>query len=128
MADNKKKKILLVDDDEIQLAIAKKILDSDYIRTITAKSGMEALQLIYKGLIPALVLLDILMPDMDGWVTYHRLKAITVLQSIPIAFITSITEENAIKKAYDLGVSDYITKPYSRNDLLNRVHKILEEN
>jgi putative two-component system response regulator len=120
------KKILVIDDDQTHLAFAKAILNSDY-RVSTANSGTEALQLIYKGFIPDMVLLDILMPEMDGWETYHRLKAITVLQSIPIAFITSVTEEEAVKKAHDLGASDFITKPYSRNDLISRMNKILEK-
>jgi putative two-component system response regulator len=125
---NEMKKILLVDDDEMQLEIAKGYLDSDYRNVITAKSGREALQLIYKGLIPDLILLDILMPDIDGWETYNRLKAITVLTSTPIAFMTSVTEEEAVKRAYELGVSDFIIKPYSRYDLSSRVNKMLEEN
>jgi putative two-component system response regulator len=123
---NQNKKLLIVDDDEIHLAFVRSILDSDY-KISTAISGKEALQLIYKGFIPDLVLLDILMPEMDGWETYHRLKAISVLQSIPMAFLTTVIEEEAVKKAYALGASDFITKPCSHNDLLGRVKKILEE-
>jgi putative two-component system response regulator len=67
-----------------------------------------------------------MMPEMDGWETYHRLKAITFLQSIPMAFLTAVTEEESLKKARDLGVTDFITKPCSRNDLISRVNKMLE--
>jgi putative two-component system response regulator len=119
------KKILIIDDDEIHLTFVKSILNTGYIIS-AAKSGKEALQLIYKGFIPDLVLLDILMPEMDGWETYHRLKAIAFLQSIPIAFLTTVTEEEAVEKAHDLGASDFITKPCSRNDLISRVNKLLE--
>ena len=120
------KKILMIDDDEIQLAIAQSVLRSDY-QISMANSGQEGLQLIYKGLIPDLILLDIMMPGMDGWETFRRIKAITILHSIPIAFITSISEEDSIKRANELGASDYITKPYSSDDLLSRVSKILEK-
>jgi putative two-component system response regulator len=119
------KKILVIDDDEIHLTYVKGILNTGYIIS-AAKSGKEALQLIYNGFIPDLVLLDLLMPEMDGWETYHRLKAIAFLQSIPIAFLTAVTEEEAVKKAHDLGVSDFITKPCSRDDLLGRIDKLLE--
>jgi putative two-component system response regulator len=119
------KKILIIDDDEIHLTYVKGILKTGYIIS-AAKSGKEALQIIYKGFIPDLVLLDILMPEMDGWETYHRLKAIAFLQSIPIAFLTTVTEEEAVEKANELGASDFITKSCSRNDLISRVNKLLE--
>jgi CheY-like chemotaxis protein len=117
----------MVDDDEIQLAIAKTVLNADY-EVFTAKSGKEALTLIYKGFLPDLILLDILMPEMDGWETYNRFKAIALLHSVPIAFITSENNENSINRARELKASDYITKPYSSIELLERVNKLFCDN
>jgi putative two-component system response regulator len=125
MADvNEKKKILLVDDDETHLLIAQSMLKYDY-ETIVAKSGTEALDFCIKGVYPNLVLLDILMPSMDGWETYHQLKGISLLKDIPIAFLTS--ENNAMeeKRAYEMGAVDYITKPYDKSNLLKRIQRIL---
>ena len=116
----------MVDDDEVQLTIADTILQSSYA-IFTAKSGHDALQMIYQGFIPDLILLDILMPQMDGWETFNRFKAISLLKSVPIAFITSETEESSKNRAYALKASDYITKPYSSAELLDRVSKLLGE-
>jgi CheY-like chemotaxis protein len=75
---NGKKKILLVDDDEIQLSITKAILENDY-EIIQTQSGKEALGYLYKGLVPDLILLDIIMPEMDGWETFNRIKSVSLL-------------------------------------------------
>ena len=124
MADvDKKKKILLVDDDETHLLIAQSMLKHDY-QTILAKSGQEALELYAKGMFPDLVLLDILMPNMDGWETFHQLKGISILADIPIAFLTSENDAMEEKRAYDIGAADYIMKPYDKADLLKRIERI----
>ena len=120
-----KKKILLVDDDEIILGHAKLILESEY-EVIAVKSGKEALKLLLQGLVPNLILLDIIMPNMDGWETYNRLKNILVLQKVPIAFVTSLVEEKVEIQAYELGAADFIKKPYVREELLNRVKAIIK--
>jgi len=122
---NGKKKILLVDDDEIILSHAKLILDSEY-EVIAVKSGKEALKLLLQGLVPNLILLDIIMPNMDGWEIFNRLKNILVLQKVPIAFVTSLREEKDEMQAYELGAADFIKKPYIREDLLNRVKAIIK--
>ncbi|MCL2067590.1 MAG: response regulator [Treponema sp.] len=127
MADkNKKKRILLVDDDKTHLAIAENMLKAEY-EINTAGSGQEALEKIYSGLLPNAILLDILMPDMDGWETYNRLKAITLLNDIPVAFFSSVDENSQIALAEKIGAADFITKPFNKADLLNRVKKMLEQ-
>jgi PleD family two-component response regulator len=120
---NTKKKILLVDDDKIQLTVSTMILKNNY-ELATARSGQEALRLVNEGFIPDLVLLDIIMPGMDGWETFQMLRSIDSIQSVPIIFITSLQNQNALKRAYELGASDFIMKPIIRMDLLNRIEKI----
>ena len=119
-----KKTILLVDDDETHLLIAQSMLKHDY-KTIIAKSGQEAIDLYANEVFPDLVLLDILMPNMDGWETYHRLKGLSLLKDIPIAFLTSENDISEEKKAYEIGAADYIMKPYDKTDLLKRIERIL---
>ena len=127
MADNSaKKKILLVDDNEIQLEITQLLLESEY-ETITAKSGKEALAYLLTGVSPNLILLDIVMPNMDGWETFNRLKAISCLKDVPIAFLTSLKETNEMDRAYAMGAADFIKKPVEKDDLLERVKTILEK-
>jgi len=82
-------KILLVDDSDVHLLIAENILKTKYDVT-TAKSGKEALALLSKGFLPNLILLDVLMPDMDGWEVYNKIKGISLLRNVPVAFLTSL--------------------------------------
>ncbi|MDR0320749.1 MAG: response regulator [Treponema sp.] len=123
---NDLKKILLVDDSEIHLVIAENILKREYDVT-SVKSGAEALGLLSKGLVPNLILLDILMPDMDGWETYNKIKGISLLQNVPIAFLTSLDGIREKLYASRIGAADLITKPYEGEDLLNRIKGLLEK-
>jgi CheY-like chemotaxis protein len=124
---NEKKKILLVDDDEIQHVIASNILQDEY-EVYKAKSGNEALKyLCTNGFVPSLVLLDILMPEMDGWEVFNRIKAISLLKNVPVVFLTAVSETTEEKRAFALGADDFITKPYEKETLLGRIKKILEK-
>ena len=121
----KKKKILIVDDDEIQLSFSEAILKAEY-DIVTAKSGKNALEQLYRGFIPDLILLDILMPEMDGFEAYNRIRAISLLQDIPIIFLTSVSGTTEVQQAWDIGAADYITKPYSKENLFSRIKKAME--
>jgi CheY-like chemotaxis protein len=121
-----KKKVLVVDDDEVHILTAQGILKTEY-EVFTAKSGKEALDHLLNGLVPHLLLLDILMPGMDGWETYNRIKAVSYLKDVPIAFLTSVSKTTEEKRALEMGAVDYITKPYDKNELLNRIKKIIEK-
>ena len=124
-AGNEKQKILIVDDDVIHLEMVESVLKSEYDVSI-AKSGKEALGLFYQGLVPQLVLLDLIMPGMDGWNMYSRIKAISGLHDIPIAFFTASSDPKDIKHAQEMGAVDYIKKPYDNDDLLKRVSEIIK--
>jgi CheY-like chemotaxis protein len=122
---NEKQKVLIVDDDDIHLEMVKEVLKNNY-EIITAKSGKEALGLFYQGLVPELILLDLIMPEMDGWNAYSRIKAISGLHVTPIAFFTSSVDPQDVKRAHDMGAVDYIKKPFDKDDLLSRIGKILK--
>ena len=121
-----KKLILLVDDNVFYHTTVGTIL-SDKYEVITAKSGREAIEHLLKGIVPDLVLLDIVMPEMDGWVTYRRIRELSLEQDIPIVFVTSMYGTSEVKHAYDMGAADFITKPYKREDLLNRIENIIQK-
>jgi len=121
---NKKPKILMADDDSIHLEMVKTVLSNDY-DVSSAKSGKEALGLLYQGLVPQLILLDLIMPEMDGWDTYGRIKALGGLHDTPIAFFTVSSDPKDIQHAKEMGAVDYIKKPYQADDLLNRIGKII---
>jgi len=115
-----------VDDDSIHLEMVKSVLSNEY-DVSTATSGKEALGLFYQGLVPHLILLDLIMPGMDGWDTFTRIKAISGLHDTPIAFFTVSNDPKDIKHAQDMGAVDYIRKPYQADDLLRRVGRIIEK-
>jgi methyl-accepting chemotaxis protein len=125
-AGNEKQKILIVDDDAIHLEMVKTVLSNEYEVT-AAQSGKEALGLFYQGLVPQLILLDLIMPGMDGWHTYSRIKAISGLHDTPIAFFTVSSDPKDMRHAKEMGAVDYIKKPYQADDLLRRVGKIIRK-
>ncbi|MDR3020061.1 MAG: response regulator [Treponema sp.] len=117
--------ILLVDDDELQLAFAEEALKHEFV-IYTAKSGNEALHYLYTNdFIPNLILLDILMPEMDGWEVFNRIKAISMLKNVPIIFLTAVSESKEKERAYEIGADDFITKPYDKETLVSRVKAVL---
>jgi CheY-like chemotaxis protein len=124
--DGEKKNILIVDDDEIQLEHAKFMLQNDYT-ILTAKSGKEAVDYFLHQAAPHLVLLDILMPNMDGWETFNQIRGLSLLQNVPIAFLTSLNGTEEEKRAMEMGAADYIMKPFNKEDLLNRVKNIFSK-
>ena len=120
-----RKKILMVDDDTVQLAIAKNLLQEDY-EVMTVNSGQKALKLFSGGFVPNLILLDILMPEMDGWEVFKLIKAMSLLHDVPIVFITSLHGEADESNAYKIGAADYIKKPFDGGELIKRIKGILE--
>jgi methyl-accepting chemotaxis protein/CheY-like chemotaxis protein len=121
---NEKQKILIADDDTIHLEMVEAVLSGKY-DVSTAKSGKEALGLFYQGLVPKLILLDLIMPEMDGWDTFSRIKAISGLHNTPIAFFTASSDPKDIERAHEMGAIDYIKKPFDKDDLLERIEKII---
>jgi methyl-accepting chemotaxis protein len=122
---SEKEKILMVDDDEIHLSVASAVLKDKY-EIFTASSGDKALGLFYQGLVPNLILLDIVMPGMDGMETFSRLRALSGLHTIPIAFFSSSDDADHKGRAREMGAVDYIMKPVDGPSLLSRIEKIIK--
>jgi putative two-component system response regulator len=123
----KNKTILLIDDDAIQLAYIENILKTEYA-VIKTQSGGEALEHLYGGLVPSLIVLDILMPHMDGWEAFNRIRAISVLENVPIIFLTSLKGTNEEERALAMGAADYIMKPFNAKELMQRIQSAIEKN
>ena len=115
-----RKSVLLVDDDIALLKMAEALLKEHYSVSL-AKSGDQAVQFLKKGAFPDLILLDIDMPDMDGYETIKRLHQIGNAEDIPIIFLTGLTQAEAELRGLKEGASDYITKPFDREVLLARL-------
>jgi len=112
--------ILLVDDTPENLQVLGNLLEGHY-KTAIAESGLQALAFVKKR-IPDLILLDLLMPIMDGFEVCAHLKADSETRGIPIIFLTAKTDPNDIVKGFEVGGVDYITKPFRSQELLARVH------
>jgi len=121
-----KKCVFLIDDDESFLAIAEQLLKGRY-NIIKEKSAEEALNKLSQGINPHIVLLDIIMPDLDGWETFKRIRLIEHMADIPIVFLTSVDTVKEKLRAIEVGASDYITKPFRKDDVINRIEKIISE-
>ncbi len=120
-----KQKILIVDDEPDNIRILASSLTGDY-KLIGATSGQEALKCIADDANPDLILLDIMMPDMDGYEVLSKLKTHKKAQDIPVIFITSMDKDADEVRGLELGASDYIIKPFSPAIINARVRNHLE--
>ena len=116
--------ILVVDDSTFNLHVATNIL-KEHFEVDCAKSGMEALNKIEKQ-IPDLILLDYHMPVMDGFQFIQKLKSIEEYKDIPIIMLTADNDRATEVRGFQLGVMDFITKPFVDEIMLQRVRRILE--
>ena len=113
------KTIFLVDDNDINLTVAEETLDR-YYRVMTLPSAAKMFKLLEK-VTPDMILLDIEMPEMDGFEALRLLKANEKHANIPIIFLTGMTDAFVEARGFQLGVVDFITKPFSPPVLLNRI-------
>ncbi|PMH46564.1 two-component system response regulator [Vibrio sp. 10N.286.49.B3] len=112
MSQHLKDKILIVDDETFYISVLVEILGDEYHVSI-AKSGEQALDRIAKGFIPDLVLLDILMPGLDGYEVCKKLKDSPDTSNVPVIFLTVKNEVEEEILGFELGAADYIIKPFS---------------
>ena len=116
-----KPRIMIVDDSEFNRAILSEILQEDY-EIVEAESGREALHKLGEyGLGISLVLLDIIMPEMDGFEVLKHMTEEDWISNVPVIMISSEDSENYIRRAYEMGVTDYINRPFDANIVYQRV-------
>ena len=120
MSPPNKKLVLIVDDTPTNIAVVSGVL-KDSFRTKVATNGEKALAIANDAEKPDLILLDVMMPGMDGYEVCRRLKDIPATRNIPIIFLTAKTEEVEEEKGFDVGAVDYIHKPFSGPIVLARV-------
>jgi two-component system phosphate regulon response regulator PhoB len=120
-----KEKILIVDDEEDVLELVRFNLEKDGYKTETASSGEEAITAA-KSKMPDLIVLDLMLPGIDGLEVCKKLKSDSKTENIPIIMLTAKGEESDIITGLELGADDYITKPFSPKVLTARVRRILQ--
>ena len=120
------KKILIADDEHKIIMTLEYAFRKAGYEVFIARDGSEVLELL-KTETPDLILLDIMMPNVDGYTTLAEIKKDKNLSEIKIILLSAKTGEADIKKGMDLGADDYITKPYSIKKLTERVEELLAE-
>ena len=120
-------KILLVDDEKDILEFLKYNLEKEGYNVLTADNGKKALE-IAKRVLPELIILDVMMPDMDGISTCIEIKKYPKLNKALILFLTARSEEYSELAGFDAGADDYVTKPIKPKLLIRRIKALLKRN
>ena len=119
-----KQKILIVDDSEINRALLKEILGDSY-EYLETENGVHAMEILRGRADISLVLLDLIMPEMDGFDVLRVMRCYSWLEEIPVIVISAAEDTASIERAYDLGVADYIRRPFERVMVMRRVQNVL---
>lgn len=121
----KPRRVVVIEDEPDMIDLIKLILERNNFEVIGADGGVQGLEAVRREK-PDLVLLDLMMPDMEGWEVYQRMRAEEELNAIPVVVITA--KAQSVDKVLGLTIArveDYITKPFSPQDLIERVEKVL---
>jgi DNA-binding response OmpR family regulator len=118
--------VLIADDDAVSMYLLRHCLTTAGFRVCCALDGREALAMM-KDESPALVILDVMMPVMDGLEVLRHAKASAELVAIPVIVVTSREQDSDILEALKLGAADYLVKPFMPTELLTRVARIIVE-
>jgi DNA-binding response OmpR family regulator len=113
-------RVLVIDDDPEFLQLAETALAGRYEVSL-AMSGKQALEYLAAGETPDLILLDVNMPELNGFETLKKIKALEGMEAVPVVFLTGMTEAEAELRGLELGAVDYITKPFVKDILLKRL-------
>ena len=113
------KKVLVVDDDVRNIFALTSLLERHHMETVVAASGAEAINIIHKTPEVSLVLMDIMMPEMDGYETMRRIRQEPQFRMLPIIALTAKAMKGDREKCLEAGASDYIAKPVNTDQLLS---------
>lgn len=118
-------KILIIEDDETIRTGLKYYLEQESFDALLASSGKEALEKLNKNLDVSIILMDINLPDINGFDLFNKVKEI---KNFPIIFLTANDLEISIVRGIDMGADDYITKPFKAKELVSRINSVLRRN
>ena len=126
MAENVRR-VVYIEDEQEMVDLVKLILSRKYFEVVGANGGRAGLDLV-RRLLPDVVLLDLMMPDMDGWDVYQQLKADEATRPIPVIVITAKAQNiDKVLGLHIAKVDDYISKPFSPKELVDSLEKVLQK-
>ena len=118
---NERPRVMIIDDEPDTVTLLKLIFQREGFDVSGALSGSEALEKL-QAVQPSLILLDLMMPEMDGWETYDRLRQFV---DTPVIVISALGQSEHIVRALNMGVDDYVTKPFNQAEVIARSHALL---
>ncbi len=124
MTSEKQRRIVCVDDDPDLCQLIKVMLEPHNFEVIETHGGLEGITAIREEE-PDLVLLDLMMPDMDGWELFRQMQQLAELKEIPVIVVTARSNRAERELGRIVGIDDYIIKPFTRKDLIERINKAL---
>lgn len=124
-SDNRKNRILIVDDNQANCELLEAYLDGIACETAIAQDGQQALEMVPEFQ-PDLILLDVMMPKLSGFEVCQKLKSDPTTSRIMILMVTALNELGDIERAVDAGTNDFLSKPVNRVELIKRVENMLQ--
>jgi CheY-like chemotaxis protein len=122
---SKKKRVLICDDDPVILRLLQVNLELEGYEVLLAHHGEEAIEVASQGN-PDLIVLDIMMPRLDGYQTMQKLKAGESTSDIPVLFLSAKAQQSDIERGQEQGVAGYLTKPFDPSELLEVIENLLD--
>ncbi len=126
MASEGKKRILVIDDDPAMQELIRVILERWGFELITALNVASAVEILRQKPLPDLVLLDMMLPDIDGLELLRQIRETKVFDNLPVIIVSAMADSDRIRKGLDMGADRYITKPAISHNLLKTVQEVLK--
>lgn len=121
------KTVLIIDDEEMNRNLAKLILETDGYEVIVAEGAREGIVAVSKmSDVPDVVLMDLMMPEIDGFEGIKMFKALPKMRSTPIMALTALNDKESVLKAIQAGADDYLAKPFDISDLTQKVKCLMK--
>lgn len=128
MTENKDIKILIIEDDLFLLGMYATKFELEKLKVFTADEGEKGLRLAEKE-IPSIILLDIMLPGMDGFEVLKKLKANDKTKDIPVILLTNLSQKSEVEKGLELGANDYLIKAhFMPSEVVDKIKKVLDGN
>ena len=118
-------RLMVVEDEPENRLFIGLLLRTEGFEVVEAEDGPTALSVLEQETLPELILLDVMMPGLNGWQVYERLRENPQWRNIPVVMLTALAQRSDVERAVELGVDGYVTKPFEPADLLNTIEKAL---
>ena len=119
-------RVLVVEDEPENRLFIGLMLRTEGYEVVEAEDGHNALEVLGREPLPELILLDVMMPGLNGWQVFQRLREDPRWSAIPVVMLTALAQRADVERAVQLGVEGYLTKPFEPQDLIHTIEEMLE--